>query len=65
MLAGKSLLGLANNIEVLACNRSGEPKQCATVSSIYQTNERNFWFRSDRPESFEGINLFSGKNEVR
>ena len=44
MLAGKSLLALANNIKVLACNRSGEPKQCATVSSIYQTNERNFWF---------------------
>ena len=48
MLAGKSLLTLASNIEVLTCNRSGEPKQCATVSSIYQTNERNFWFRSDR-----------------
>ena len=48
MLAGKSLLALANNIEVLACIRSGEPKQCATVSSIYQTNEGNFWFRSDR-----------------
>ena len=47
MLAGKSLLALANNIEVLACNRSCEPKQGATVSSIYQTNERNFWFRSD------------------
>ena len=44
MLAGKSLLTLANNIKVLACNRSGEPKQCATVSSIYQTNERKFWF---------------------
>ena len=42
------MLARANNIEVLACNRSGEPKQCATVSSIYQTNERNFWFRSDR-----------------
>ena len=26
MLAGKSLLTLANNIKVLACNRSGEPK---------------------------------------
>lgn len=48
MLAGKSLLALANNIEVPACNRLGEPKQCATVSSIHQTNERNFWFRSDR-----------------
>ena len=48
MLAGKSLLALANNIKVLACNGSGEPKQCSTVSSIYQTNERNFWFRSDR-----------------
>ena len=49
MLAGKSLLTLANNIarQVLACNRSDEPKQCATVSSIYQTNERKFWFRSD------------------
>ena len=44
MLAGKSLLALANNIKVLASNRSGQPKQGATVSSIYQTNERNFWF---------------------
>ena len=44
MLAGKSLLTLANNIKVLSCNRSGEPRQCATVSSRYQTNERKFWF---------------------
>ena len=35
MLAGKSLLTLANNIEVLACNLSDEPKQCATVSLAY------------------------------
>ena len=44
MLAGKSLLALANNIKVLASNSSGEPKQCATVSSIYLMNERKFWF---------------------
>ena len=36
MFAGKSLLALANNIKVLASNRSGEPKQGATVSN---TNE--------------------------
>lgn len=65
MLAGKSLLILANNIEVLACNRSGEPKQCATVvSSIYQTNERNFWFRSDR-KALKVLIYSVKKNEVR
>ena len=45
MFAGKSLLALANNIKVLASNRSGEPKQGATVSN---TNEwKKILVRSD------------------